>query len=123
MQISLRDLYPSRRSELDGGILTSQRLLNQICGARMNMTSVPLQDEKAFYALLSELNLDRSLFKVELTEHSPPTYGPTVSTVEIVWNGRLTIQYGAAAPSHWVTQFRADWTSGLIPETMSELAN
>ena len=89
----------------------------------MTKNPVPAQDEKVFSALLSELNLDRSLFKVQLIEHSPPTYGPTVATVDIVWNNKLTIHYGAAAPSHWVTQFRADWTSGLLPATMNELAN
>ena len=85
------------------------------------LVPVPVDDEVAFCALLSDLNLDRPLFKVELTQHSPPTYGPTVTTVEIVWNGKLTISYGAAAPSHWVKQFHTDWTSGLLPEAMSEL--
>ena len=82
---------------------------------------IPATDEQAFSALLSELRLERAGFTVELTLHSPPTYGPTVSTVKIVWTGKLTIAYGAAVPCHWVEQFRNDWNSGLIPETMSEL--
>jgi hypothetical protein len=88
----------------------------------MTKTCIPAHDEDAFCALLSELYLDRSQFKVEFTEHAPSTYGPTVATVDIVWDSKLTIQYGAAAPSHWVAQFRADWGSGLLPQTMGELA-
>ena len=112
------------RTDLGGGSYIEGLVYYHSISSETLMTKIPVpeQDEKAFCALLSELKLDRSLFKVELTQHSPPTYGPTVSTVELVWNGRLTIQYGAAAPSHWVTQFRSDWASGLLPETMSELA-
>jgi hypothetical protein len=85
------------------------------------IVQLPATDEQAFSGLLSELKLERSAFKVKLTQHSPPTYGPTVSTVKIVWNGLLTIEYGATDSGHWVEQFRKDWESGLLPEAMSDL--
>ena len=86
-------------------------------------TIVPLlvQDDQAFCDLLVQLGLDRSAFTGELTQHSPPTYGPTVTTVKISWKDKLTINYGATEPSHWVEQFRNDWDSGLIPNAARDV--
>ena len=85
-----------------------------------NLVPVPADEEQAFSALLSKTNHERSEFKLELTEHSPATYGPRVKTIKIFWNDRVIAEYGAADATSWVDQFRADWDSGLIPEILGD---
>lgn len=86
------------------------------------LVPVPPHEEESFCELLAELNLDRSQFKLELTEYSPATYGSRVKTIELFWKDRVIAEYGAATAINWVEQFRADWDSGLIPEILVERA-
>lgn len=86
----------------------------------MSLVSIPASEEIGFKALLSEFGLDRSEFAVALTDHPAATYGPKVKTIKISWKGMLEAEYGAAAPTSWVEQFRADWDSGLIPGIVEE---
>ena len=83
-----------------------------------NLIPVPASEEQAFRALLAELNLDRSEFELELTEHPPATFGPRVKTINVIWKDTLNASYGAAEPVSWVDQFRGSWDHGMIPEVL-----
>lgn len=85
-----------------------------------NLIPVPASEEQAFSALLAELNLDRSEFELELTEHPPATFGPRVKTINLIWKDTLNASYGAAEQTTWVEQFRADWDNGTIPQILKE---
>ncbi|MDO9114981.1 MAG: hypothetical protein Q7U63_14470 [Polaromonas sp.] len=86
----------------------------------MPVVSVPDVEEREFDSLISILGLDRSQFVLELTEHPAATFGPRVKTIKISWKEMLEAEYGAAEPTSWVAQFRADWDSGLIPGIVAD---
>ena len=86
----------------------------------MPVVTIPESEETEFQALLSELGLDRSQFVLELTDHPAAMYGPRVKTIKISWKDMLQARYGAAEPTSWIAQFRADWDSGLIPGIVAD---
>ncbi|HQS65448.1 MAG TPA: hypothetical protein PK060_15445 [Polaromonas sp.] len=86
----------------------------------MPVAIIPQSEETEFQALLSAHGLDRSQFTLKLTEHPAATFGPRVKTIKISWKDVLEAEYGAAEPTSWLEQFRADWDSGLIPGIVAD---